>query len=183
MKSWARKYPIRVCGLLILSLGFGASALAGEATDNPVAIKLLKSLGIEEITKMNLGGVVLDGVGGFDTLAFYSSSSGHLAKFEYSDELNYSARPKIGTRQLGEIKITGTPGATVTFSVEKGANLSNGKGDILKIREMYRTPFSDEGTLDSNGVLIITTGIELEYSGKPALGTYTGSYTVTANYP
>ncbi|USG59752.1 DUF4402 domain-containing protein [Sneathiella marina] len=174
-------YAVIGLGLATAILGFATSALAEEATDNPVAIKLLKSLGIKEITKMNLGGVYSPVVdwGRFDTLILYQSN-GRLGLVEYDEDINATIPPTTSATQRGEILITGTPSEIVNLSMV-GGTLSNGTTN-MKIRGI-QIGRSGPHRLDSNGMLTLLTGIEISYSGTPTLGAYTGTYTVTVNYP
>ncbi|USG59750.1 DUF4402 domain-containing protein [Sneathiella marina] len=166
-----------MCGILILNLGSVASARAEEATDNPVAIKLVKPLAIEEISLLSFGWLVIDTSLTTHTTVDFSGDS------RYPD--GYLLAPSVssfGSPQLGVFKITGSPDEAVTVTMTKGGDLNDEDRNTLTVIGIV--PSRDNGsTLDSDGELFVKSGIIFSHSPLQPPGIYRGTYTVTVVYP
>ncbi|USG59762.1 DUF4402 domain-containing protein [Sneathiella marina] len=167
------KRYLKACGLAVIGLGVVTSALAGEATDNPVAINLVKPLTIEETTAMDLGELIVDN-GGNNYIIFQVGDN-------FDDGFTLLGATSYGTPQPGVFKITGIPKSRVTITMEERTNPLNEAKVEMTIAGIYAS-FSNGDTLDDDGVLNIKSGILLQYPSG-ATGNFTGgTYTVTIEY-
>ncbi|USG59764.1 DUF4402 domain-containing protein [Sneathiella marina] len=167
------KRYLKACGLAAIGLGVVSAALAEEATDNPVAINLVKLLTVQQTTAMDLGELIV------------GNNPDNYIYLEVGDELpggfTLHGATSYGTPQPGVFKITGIPKSRVTITMKEGTNPRNEAKVELTIAGVYGS-FSNGNTLNKDGVLNIKSGILLQYPSG-ATGNFTGgTYTVTIEY-
>ena len=162
-----------IAAAMAASLAATPAAAAGPAAQSaPAKALLLLPLTLTKVDDLNFGTIVSSPVAGTVTI---NASTGVRTHAGGVTEIASAA----GQRAL--FAWAGTPSQQVNFDIAYPATLDNGAGDSVQVALLYLQ--SDSMIADSSGVVQVGVGGSILISANQAEGTYTNTFTVTANYP
>lgn len=159
-------------GLLAVSAmgaaAFATQAQAADVTGNASA-SIQQAINLTEDTAMDFATIIADAAGDTVTL----TSAGAIS--------STGSSTFTGTAAAGAFSATGTPSAAVTISFSTGDVLTGPGPDIP-----LGTFTHDAGgspAFDGTGNLALNVGAALTVGASQTAGAYSGTYTLTVDYP
>jgi len=124
----------------------------------------------------------------FGTLAPHATEAGHVTVKTYignSQQCSQVTCMTPGGR--AEFTVTGAPGRMITLPRPADIMLTNGNGDTMSVTNFNGAGSGDANwvgvvQIGSNGTAFVGVGGQLSVAANQAVGAYTGTFTLTAEY-
>ncbi len=162
------KKVIIVAGLTAVLAGFGVqNAYAADATGTGNAV-IAVPIGISATNDMEFGSVIASAAAGTVVISTANARSVTGGVTELG-----------GLEEAATFAVSGEPSASYTISFSSGDTLT-GTGTPMAIGSFTNT---STGVLDGSGDEAVSVGATLSVAASQTAGAYTGSFTVTVDYP
>jgi hypothetical protein len=125
----------------------------------PVSVTMTKS-------DVNMGAIIIND-GKRVTFSMLQDGSTSIVRGDFSIE---------GSPSLATFDVSGQPNQTINFN-SSAVSIGDGNGNFITA-----TPIVDDASLDASGTLSSTVGMKLNIPAGTPMGSYSGNYTVDANY-
>ena len=162
----------------IMATSFSSSTLAAQASRNATAV-IVTALSVlhDGTNDLSFGDISPPGLGGGNGTVSVDTSGNRTA---------VGAGLAGGTVGFGGFNVSGCNNCGYTVSLTAPANLVSGVNNITVVSMDYETAsggLNTAGTLSGTGNDTISVGGQIQITETQATGTYTGSYTITVDYP
>ncbi len=179
---------IRVAG----TLGFSSSATEGDYTGSvrirttnailgtftvnlPIILTLWSRLSISQSVPMHFG--IIERLSGNSVIRL-NPQNGIRTVISGAGGVNLGSGPPVPTQ--GTFTLSGRPNTTVSINLPSSISLTGSNGGTMTVNNFTKYPSTV--TLNSSGNQSLYVGADLNVGASQISGTYTGTYTVTANY-
>lgn len=163
------KYKFGLLGATALYFAFSLTpAMAADVTGNASAT-IQQAIVLSEDTAMDFASVIADASGDTITLTPAGSISAT------------GASTFSGTPAAGAFSATGTPSAAVAISFSSGDTLT-GPGTAMPLGT-FAHDAGGSPAFDGSGNLSFNVGADLTVNASQTAGSYSGTYTLTVDYP
>ena len=153
---------------LIATALIGGHANAVDQTGNASAT-IVQGLAVNETTAMDFSSIVPDAAG--DTITMDTAGARSAT----------GSSTFQGTGQAGVFGITGNPSSAITISFSTGDVLS-GPGADMSLSN-FAHDAGGSPALDGSGALTLNVGADLGINAAQTAGAYSGTYTISVDYP
>jgi len=167
------KTSLKIFLFLVVALGFSATAMA-QNTDTETAnasVTLVSTLSVTKTSDMSFGNIIPSSTLGTVTLA--AADGARTAGGGVTLPTTVAGTPATFT-------ISATNGSIVNITVPSSITLS-GTGADMTVSNIEATPGSGLYTMTSSSVTLKIGG-KLNVAASQAVGSYTGTFNVTAAY-
>ena len=161
-----------------MATSFSSSTLAAQASRDATAV-IVTALGVlhDGVNDLSFGDISPPGLGG---------GNGTVTVDTAGNRTGAGAGLAGGTVGYGGFDVSGCNNCAYSVSLTPPAALTSGLNSITVLSMDYETAsggLNTAGSLDGTGADTLTVGGQIQITETQATGTYTGTYTVTVDYP
>ncbi len=151
--------------------------LSGTVTLNlPIILTLWSTMGMTQTAPLNFGAIEMRGG---NSVVRIQPPTGARTIASGAAGINLIASP---TPTAGQFKITGEPFMPVFVVIPSSMTLTGSKGGTMVVNNFTGTADPTNVTLNAAGEMNLFVGADLNVGANQTSGTYTGTYSVIANY-